>query len=138
MDDIDSDSPTVIVDFPVESILPLDEVSQVTVMFSLGSCTQRNLKILCYKPNKRRTRVNDTENIGGVFTRFLNKTSGSNVRKKTQSLVVLVDDKERIQEVSQKAATSKDNLMGRIKQGYGHPQRRSLNTIYTKSYNEES
>ncbi|CAA0819819.1 Clathrin interactor EPSIN 2 [Striga hermonthica] len=36
------------------------------------------------------------------------KDQGSNVRKKSQSLVVLVNDKERIQEVRQKAAVNRD------------------------------
>ncbi|CAK9187951.1 unnamed protein product [Ilex paraguariensis] len=36
------------------------------------------------------------------------RDQGSNVRKKSQSLVVLVNDKERIQEVRQKAATNRD------------------------------
>ncbi|GER45693.1 ENTH/VHS family protein [Striga asiatica] len=36
------------------------------------------------------------------------KDQGSNVRKKSQSLVVLVNDKERIQEVRQKAAANRD------------------------------
>lgn len=36
------------------------------------------------------------------------KDQGSNVRKKAQSLVVLVNNKERIQEVRQKAATNRD------------------------------
>ncbi|KAL0368653.1 UNVERIFIED_CONTAM: Clathrin interactor EPSIN 3 [Sesamum calycinum] len=36
------------------------------------------------------------------------KDQGNNVRKKSQSLVVLVNDKERIQEVRQKAAANRD------------------------------
>lgn len=36
------------------------------------------------------------------------RDQGSNVRKKSQSLVVLVNDKERIQEVRQKAAANRD------------------------------
>ena len=36
------------------------------------------------------------------------KDQGSNVRKKSQSLVVLVNDKDRIQEVRQKAAANRD------------------------------
>ncbi|XP_009757776.1 clathrin interactor EPSIN 3 isoform X1 [Nicotiana tabacum] len=38
------------------------------------------------------------------------RDQGSNVRKKSQSLVVLVNDKERIQEVRQKAATNRDKF----------------------------
>ncbi|KAL0392511.1 UNVERIFIED_CONTAM: Clathrin interactor EPSIN 3 [Sesamum radiatum] len=40
------------------------------------------------------------------------KDQGNNVRKKSQSLVVLVNDKERIQEVRQKAAANRDNFLG--------------------------
>ncbi|GFP80717.1 clathrin interactor epsin 2 [Phtheirospermum japonicum] len=40
------------------------------------------------------------------------KDQGNNVRKKSQSLVVLVNDKERIQEVRQKAATNRDKYRG--------------------------
>ena len=36
------------------------------------------------------------------------RDQGSNVRKKSPSLVVLVNDKERIIEVRQKAATNRD------------------------------
>ncbi|RWW05895.1 hypothetical protein BHE74_00014415 [Ensete ventricosum] len=36
------------------------------------------------------------------------RDQGNNVRRKSQSLVVLVNDKERIQEARQKAATNKD------------------------------
>jgi epsin len=36
------------------------------------------------------------------------KDQGNNVRKKSQSLVALVNDKERIIEVRQKAATNRD------------------------------
>lgn len=36
------------------------------------------------------------------------RDQGNNVRKKSQSLVALVNDKERIQEVRQKASTDKD------------------------------
>lgn len=36
------------------------------------------------------------------------RDQGNNVRKKSQSLVVLVNDKERIQEVRQKAAANRD------------------------------
>lgn len=36
------------------------------------------------------------------------KDQGNNVRKKSQNLVVLVNDKERIIEVRQKAAANKD------------------------------
>ncbi|KAL0432943.1 UNVERIFIED_CONTAM: Clathrin interactor EPSIN 2 [Sesamum latifolium] len=38
------------------------------------------------------------------------KDQGNNVRKKSQSLVVLVNDKERIQEVRQKAAANRDKF----------------------------
>ncbi|XP_060173940.1 clathrin interactor EPSIN 2-like isoform X2 [Lycium barbarum] len=38
------------------------------------------------------------------------RDQGSNVRKKSQSLVVLVNDKERIQEVRQKAAANRDKF----------------------------
>ncbi|MCD7447175.1 hypothetical protein HAX54_025521 [Datura stramonium] len=38
------------------------------------------------------------------------KDQGSNVRKKSQSLVMLVNDKDRIQEVRQKAATNRDKF----------------------------
>ncbi|XP_057499152.1 clathrin interactor EPSIN 2-like isoform X1 [Actinidia eriantha] len=38
------------------------------------------------------------------------KDQGSNVRKKSQSLVVLVNDKERLQEVRQKAAANRDKF----------------------------
>ncbi|KAL6503600.1 hypothetical protein OROGR_025523 [Orobanche gracilis] len=40
------------------------------------------------------------------------KDQGNNVRKKSQSLVVLVNDKERIQEVRQKAAANRDKYRG--------------------------
>ncbi|GAA0146148.1 hypothetical protein Leryth_003798 [Lithospermum erythrorhizon] len=36
------------------------------------------------------------------------RDQGSNIRKKTQGLVVLVNDKERIQEVREKAASNRD------------------------------
>ncbi|KAL2559240.1 Clathrin interactor EPSIN 2 [Forsythia ovata] len=38
------------------------------------------------------------------------RDQGNNVRKKSQSLVVLVNDKERIQEVRQKAAANRDKV----------------------------
>ncbi|VFQ64853.1 unnamed protein product [Cuscuta campestris] len=38
------------------------------------------------------------------------RDQGSNVRKKSQSLVALVNDKERIQEVRQKAAANRENM----------------------------
>ncbi|XP_059302868.1 clathrin interactor EPSIN 2 isoform X2 [Lycium ferocissimum] len=51
------------------------------------------------------------------------KDQGCNVRKKSQSLVVLVNDKEKIQEVRQKAATNRDKFrnpsMGDMHRGYG-------------------
>ncbi|KAL3634349.1 hypothetical protein CASFOL_021403 [Castilleja foliolosa] len=40
------------------------------------------------------------------------KDQGNNVRKKSQALVVLVNDKERIQEARQKAATNRDKYRG--------------------------
>lgn len=36
------------------------------------------------------------------------KDQGSNIRKKSQGLVALVNDKERIQEAREKAASNKD------------------------------
>jgi hypothetical protein len=39
------------------------------------------------------------------------RDQGSNVRKKSQSLVVLVNDKERIIEVRQKAAANRDKYV---------------------------
>ena len=36
------------------------------------------------------------------------KDQGNNVRKKSQSIVALVNDKERIQEVREKAAANRD------------------------------
>ena len=41
------------------------------------------------------------------------RDQGSNVRKKSQSLVVLVNDKERIIEVRQKAAANRDKWVSK-------------------------
>ncbi|XP_078427918.1 clathrin interactor EPSIN 2-like [Wolffia australiana] len=48
------------------------------------------------------------------------RDEGSNVRKKCQSLVALVNDKDRIQEVRQKAHANKDKYRGSFSTGGGH------------------
>lgn len=47
------------------------------------------------------------------------RDEGSNVRKKSQNLVALVNDKERIQEVRQKAHANRDKYRGSFSTGYG-------------------
>ncbi|XP_042010142.1 clathrin interactor EPSIN 2-like isoform X1 [Salvia splendens] len=49
------------------------------------------------------------------------KDQGNNVRKKSQSIVALVNDKERIQEVRQKAAANRDKFRSTPTGGMYHP-----------------
>ncbi|XP_042007092.1 clathrin interactor EPSIN 2-like isoform X1 [Salvia splendens] len=49
------------------------------------------------------------------------KDQGNNVRKKSQSIVALVNDKERIQEVRQKAAANRDKFRSNPTGGMYHP-----------------
>ncbi|XP_047979126.1 clathrin interactor EPSIN 2 isoform X2 [Salvia hispanica] len=49
------------------------------------------------------------------------RDQGNNVRKKSQSIVVLVNDKERIQEVRQKAAANRDKFRSSPSGGMYHP-----------------
>ncbi|GFY92852.1 ENTH/VHS family protein [Actinidia rufa] len=62
-------------------------------------------------------RINDT----GKNWRHVYKDQGSNVRKKSQSLVVLVNDKERLQEVRQKAAANRDKFRNASMGGMHRP-----------------
>ncbi|GER41649.1 ENTH/VHS family protein [Striga asiatica] len=58
------------------------------------------------------------------------KDQGNNVRKKSQSLVVLVNDKERIQEVRQKAAANRDKYRSTPDGGMYRPGSRGYGDRY--------
>ncbi|XP_006364669.1 clathrin interactor EPSIN 2 [Solanum tuberosum] len=65
------------------------------------------------------------------------KDQGSYVRKKSQSLVVLVNDKERIQEVRRKAATNRDKFHNTSRGDMHRPGSYSSSGGYGDRYEEE-
>lgn len=67
----------------------------------------------------------------------MGETRGSNVRKKSQSLVVLVNDKERIQEVRQKAASNRDKFRNTSAGGMYRPGSQSGSGGYGDRFDED-
>lgn len=65
------------------------------------------------------------------------RDQGSNVRKKSQSLVVLVNDKERIQEVRQKAASNRDKFRNTSAGGMYRPGSQSGSGGYGDRFDED-
>ncbi|XP_028106216.1 clathrin interactor EPSIN 3 isoform X3 [Camellia sinensis] len=65
------------------------------------------------------------------------RDQGSNVRKKSQSLVVLVNDKERIQEVRQKAAANRDKFRSTSMGGMYKPSSYSGSGGYGDRYDDD-
>ncbi|CAI9778233.1 unnamed protein product [Fraxinus pennsylvanica] len=65
------------------------------------------------------------------------RDQGNNVRKKSQSLVVLVNDKERIQEVRQKAAANKDKYRNTSMGNMYRPGSYSSGGGYGDRYDED-
>lgn len=65
------------------------------------------------------------------------RDQGSNVRKKSQSLVVLANDKERIQEVRQKAATNRDKYRNTSGGGMYKPSSYSGTGGYGDRYEDD-
>nr|XP_016460874.1 PREDICTED: clathrin interactor EPSIN 2-like [Nicotiana tabacum]XP_016460875.1 PREDICTED: clathrin interactor EPSIN 2-like [Nicotiana tabacum] len=65
------------------------------------------------------------------------RDQGSNVRKKSQSLVVLVNDKERIQEVRQKAAANRDKFRNTSTGGMYRPGSYSGSGGYGDRFDED-
>ncbi|KAK4733003.1 hypothetical protein R3W88_025991 [Solanum pinnatisectum] len=65
------------------------------------------------------------------------KDQGSHVRKKSQSLVVLVNDKERIQEVRRKAATNRDKFHNTSRSDVHRPGSYSSSGGYGDRYEGE-
>ncbi|KAL2485409.1 Clathrin interactor EPSIN 2 [Abeliophyllum distichum] len=66
------------------------------------------------------------------------RDQGNNVRKKSQSLVVLVNDKERIQEVRQKAAANRDKYRNTSMGNMYRPGSYSSGGGYGDRYDEDS
>uniref|UniRef100_M0ZZZ0 Epsin, N-terminal; ENTH/VHS n=1 Tax=Solanum tuberosum TaxID=4113 RepID=M0ZZZ0_SOLTU len=65
------------------------------------------------------------------------RDQGSNVRKKSQSLVVLINDKERIQEVRQKAASNRDKFRNTSAGGMYRPGSQSGSGGYGDRFDED-
>ncbi|KAL3351236.1 hypothetical protein AABB24_019707 [Solanum stoloniferum] len=65
------------------------------------------------------------------------RDQGSNVRKKSQSLVALVNDKERIQEVRQKAASNRDKFRNTSAGGMYRPGSQSGSGGYGDRFDED-
>ncbi|CAJ1846420.1 unnamed protein product [Sphenostylis stenocarpa] len=65
------------------------------------------------------------------------RDQGNNVRKKSQSLVVLVNDKERIIEVRQKAAANKDKFRNNVAGGMYRPGSYSNSGAYGDRYDDD-
>lgn len=65
------------------------------------------------------------------------RDQGTNVRKKSQSLVVLVNDKERIQEVRQKAASNRDKFRNTSAGGMYRPGSQSGSGGYGDRFDED-
>nr|GME15062.1 clathrin interactor EPSIN 2-like [Ipomoea batatas] len=65
------------------------------------------------------------------------RDQGSNVRKKSQCLVVLVNDKERIQEVRQKASTNRDKYRSMSMGSMYHHGSYSSTGVYGDRYDED-
>ncbi|KAJ7979074.1 Clathrin interactor EPSIN like [Quillaja saponaria] len=65
------------------------------------------------------------------------RDQGSNVRKKSQSLVVLVNDKERIVEVRQKAAANRDKFRNTSAGGMYRPGSYSSSGVYGDRYDDD-
>ncbi|ESW11115.1 hypothetical protein PHAVU_008G003100 [Phaseolus vulgaris] len=65
------------------------------------------------------------------------RDQGNNVRKKSQSLVVLVNDKERIVEVRQKAAANRDKFRNHAAGGMYRPGSHSSSGAYGDRYDDD-
>ncbi|XP_057732180.1 clathrin interactor EPSIN 3 [Arachis stenosperma] len=65
------------------------------------------------------------------------KDQGNNVRRKSQSLVTLVNDKERVIEVRQKAAANKDKFRNNASSGMYRPGSYSSNGPYGDRYDDD-
>ncbi|XP_019428520.1 PREDICTED: clathrin interactor EPSIN 3-like isoform X1 [Lupinus angustifolius] len=66
------------------------------------------------------------------------RDQGNNVRKKSESLVILVNDKERIIEVRQKAAANRDKFHNNSAGGMPRPGSYSSSGAYGDRYNNDS
>ncbi|KAL2571248.1 hypothetical protein AAZV13_18G240400 [Glycine max] len=65
------------------------------------------------------------------------RDQGNNVRKKSQSLVILVNDKERIIEVRQKAAANRDKFRNNAAGGMYRPGSHSSSGAYGDRYDDD-
>ncbi|XP_073157212.1 clathrin interactor EPSIN 3-like isoform X2 [Henckelia pumila] len=65
------------------------------------------------------------------------RDQGNNVRKKSQSIVALVNDKERIQEVRQKAAANRDKYRGSSMDNLNRPGSFSSSGGYGDKYDDD-